>query len=49
MNGSSKFDQIQVRENELDELKALMEVVPCQVKVRTLFHFKFKLSNRFVE
>lgn len=30
----SKFDQIQLRENEVKELKHLMEeVIPCQVKV----------------
>ena len=30
----SQFDQIQVRESELDELKVLLDdVIPCQVKV----------------
>ncbi|KIM25210.1 hypothetical protein M408DRAFT_26410 [Serendipita vermifera MAFF 305830] len=29
---STEFDQIQVRENEVDELKALEEIIPCQVK-----------------
>ncbi|KAF9263522.1 Sec63-domain-containing protein [Marasmius fiardii PR-910] len=30
---STEFDQIQTRENELKELEALMEDIPCQVKI----------------
>ncbi|TBU58370.1 Sec63-domain-containing protein [Dichomitus squalens] len=29
---STEFDQIQVRENEVEELKAFMEEIPCKVK-----------------
>jgi hypothetical protein len=33
---SLQFDQIQVRETEVPELKYMESIIPCQVKVR--FH-----------
>ncbi|KAI0068945.1 Sec63-domain-containing protein [Artomyces pyxidatus] len=33
LSKSTEFDQIQVRENEMVELKSLLDVIPCDVKV----------------
>jgi hypothetical protein len=43
-----KFDQIQVRESEVKELEALMEIIPCAVKVGKLLYTSIHSADYYV-
>lgn len=42
-----QFDQLQVRETEVEELKGLMEIIPCTVKVNKLLSTAINCTDTF--